>query len=93
MAQPKLKTAILVISDTASRDASTDKVGSTLSQTLEVDGGDKWEIPFTQIVPDDSQRIQNTIIEWTDDEDQFNLILTAGGTGFAVKDITPEVSL
>jgi predicted ATP-grasp superfamily ATP-dependent carboligase len=43
------------------------------------------------IVPDDVQRIQRHILQWTDAEDYFNLIITTGGTGFAQKDHTPEV--
>ena len=33
---------------------------------------------------------QNKLLEWSD-EKHFNIILTSGGTGFAPRDITPEV--
>ena len=45
-------------------------------------------------VPDDVLEIQRSIQAWSDDADsKVNLIVTSGGTGFAVKDRTPEVSL
>jgi gephyrin len=91
MADTKLSAAILIISDTASRDPSTDKAGNALTETFASDGGDKWDVPQIKIVPDDVLEIQRSICQWADREDFFNLVVTTGGTGFAVKDNTPEV--
>lgn len=92
--QNTLRAAILVISETASRDPSTDKCIDTLHSVFDEDGGDQWEIAATQIVSDSVLDIQRAVTQWTDSEDdKMNLILTSGGTGFAVKDVTPEVSL
>lgn len=91
MADTKLRAAILIVSDTAFKDPSTDKAGIALRETFVSEGGDKWDSPQTKIVPDDVLEIQRSICQWADGEDFFNLVLTTGGTGFAVKDNTPEV--
>ncbi|KAK2763285.1 hypothetical protein FQN54_009921 [Arachnomyces sp. PD_36] len=90
MAETKLRAAILIISDTAFRDPSTDKAGNALTETFASDGGDKWAAPVIKIVPDDVLEIQRSVCQWADGEDFFNLVVTTGGTGFAVKDNTPE---
>lgn len=95
MTSQKLRPAILIISDTAFKDASTDRVGETLTSTFAADGGsEKWESPLVKIVPDDVLEIRRCIRDWSDSEDgSVNLIVTSGGTGFAVRDLTPEVGL
>lgn len=92
MSSNNLKVAILIVSDTASRDPSTDKASDALIGILAAEG-DRWETPTIEIVPDDVKLIQHQIRQWTDDlENGFNLVLTSGGTGFAQRDFTPEVS-
>ncbi|RHZ63757.1 bifunctional molybdopterin adenylyltransferase MobB/molybdopterin molybdotransferase MoeA family protein [Aspergillus thermomutatus] len=90
MADGKLRAAILVVSDTASQDPSTDKVGDTLTASFTAEGSNSWEPPVIKIVPDNVLDIQRTICNWTDGPDWVNLVLISGGTGFAVKDNTPE---
>ena len=93
MGDARLKPAILVISDTASKDPSTDKSGNVLTETFSTDGGSQWHAPLVKIVPDNVIEIQQTVQQWSDTEEYFNLVITTGGTGFAVEDITPEVGL
>ncbi|GAD91772.1 hypothetical protein ATEG_02421 [Paecilomyces variotii No. 5] len=91
MAENKLlKAAILIVSDTAAQDPSSDKAGAALAATLAAEGSSNWETPATKIVPDNVLDIQLAIRNWSDGEQFFNLIITTGGTGFAVKDNTPE---
>lgn len=86
-----LKPAILIVSETASNDPSTDRTGGLLKDTFAT-AGDTWLSPQLKIVPDDVRQIQKTTLNWTDNVDAFvNLIVTSGGTGFAEKDVTPEV--
>ncbi|KAJ5800138.1 uncharacterized protein N7518_002206 [Penicillium psychrosexuale] len=84
----KLKAAILIVSDTASKDPASDKVVDALRPILAAEG--KWEPPAFRIVPDDVSQIQHSIYEWADSPNWYNLILLSGGTGFAIKDNTPE---
>lgn len=88
----QLKPAILIVSETAFKDPSTDRAGDILRDTLILEGGDKWTHPSVEIVPDDVERIEAAVRRWADDEkNRVNLIITTGGTGFAVNDLTPEV--
>lgn len=88
----KLKVAILIVSDTASQDPASDRTANALAPILAAE--DKWETPAVRIVPDNVFEIQRAVCEWSDDSvNWYNLILLSGGTGFAIKDNTPEVSL
>jgi gephyrin len=91
MATPILKAAILVVSTTASRDPSADSSAGILKDVFEQEGGGKWEVIDTKIVGDVVLDIQRIIMGWTDMEDAVNVIISTGGTGFAVYDSTPEV--
>lgn len=88
-----LRAAILIISETASKDTSTDKGISALKKVFAEKGGDQWATPDTKIVTDNVLDIQRAITEWTDGPEYLNLVITSGGTGFAQQDVTPEVSL
>lgn len=92
MASSKLKVAILIISQTAARDPSTDTCADILRDVFENEGANKWDIPESKIVPDSILDIQRAVTAWTDGSDPVNLIISSGGTGFAVNDHTPEVS-
>lgn len=87
-----LKAAILIVSTTASKDPSADSSGGILKDVFDQEGGGKWEIVEAQIVGDEVLDIQRSIMSWADREDGVNLIVSTGGTGFAVHDSTPEVS-
>lgn len=86
----RLQAAILIISDTAFQDPSTDKAGDILSDVIAIDGNDQWDFTKRDILPDDVLAIQRAITQYCDGEDFVNLLITTGGTGFAVKDNTPE---
>ena len=90
METPKLKAGILIISDTASEDPSTDRANQALSEAFENDSSGQWAVYGSKILPDDALKIQQSICQWCDGESFVNLIVTTGGTGFAIKDRTPE---
>lgn len=86
----KLLVSILIISETASKDPSTDKCVPALKDTIaKLDKKSQWEIGNVRIVPDDVLAIQRAVMQ--DVGARMNLIVTSGGTGFATKDVTPEV--
>ncbi|KAH9207866.1 hypothetical protein DL95DRAFT_345957 [Leptodontidium sp. 2 PMI_412] len=85
-----LKAAVLIVSTTASQDPSADSSGRILKDVFDQEGGGKWEVAETRIVGDVVLDIQRAITGWADREDPPNLIITTGGTGFAVHDSTPE---
>lgn len=86
----KFRAAILIISETASKDPSTDKGIPALQDVFTQQGGDQWQADETRIVPDNVLDIQRAVTSWTDADNPVNLIVTSGGTGFAQKDVTPE---
>ncbi|EOA86971.1 hypothetical protein ACJQWK_08322 [Exserohilum turcicum] len=86
----KLRAAILVVSETASQDPSTDKCIPVLKQVFGDLGNNQWDVSETEIVPDNALTIQKTIKSWTDRPEPVSLVITSGGTGFATKDVTPE---
>ncbi len=90
---PKLKAAILIVSETVSLDPSTDKCIPILRDVFATVGNNQWEVVEPQIVSDSVLEIQSAVRKWTDgrDEEVVNLVVTSGGTGFARKDVTPEV--
>ena len=90
MDKPKLKATILIVSDTAFQDPSTDKAGDTLSNVFTNEGSGQWIVDDRKIVPDNVLSIQKEVSLACDGEDYVNLLITTGGTGFAVKDNTPE---
>jgi gephyrin len=88
--QAPLKVGILVVSTTASKDPSSDAAGVALTSIFHGGGSRQWDVIDTRIVPDDVMTIQRQIMNWVDSPEPLNLVVTTGGTGFAVADHTPE---
>ncbi len=79
--------AILTISDRSSRGERADESGPVLRELVTTKLANA-EITHTAIVPDERAQISQQLIEWC--EAGVHLILTTGGTGFALRDVTPE---
>lgn len=84
----KFTAGILTVSDKGSRGERTDTAGPALKAMLEAAG---FAVLKYEVVPDEEDRIRDTLIAWADLH-RINLILTAGGTGFAPRDRTPEAT-
>jgi len=81
--------AVLTVSDTASANSLLDSAGPAAADFLT---GRGYRVPHTAIVPDDTLLIRQSIDAWVrHPSDPVDLIVTTGGTGFGVRDVTPEV--
>ncbi|MFX3636187.1 MAG: molybdenum cofactor biosynthesis protein B [Candidatus Pristimantibacillus sp.] len=84
------KVAILTASDKGSRGEREDTSAQVIRELVEEELG--GEIVDYRIVPDEQDEIMAAIIEMTEYY-QADLVLTTGGTGLALRDVTPEATL
>ena len=84
-----MRVGILSISDRASRGEYDDRGGPLIGEMLQKELG--WQAALTEIIPDEQPQIEAKLEAWADDE-QLTLVLTTGGTGFNMRDRTPEAT-
>ena len=82
-----LDAAVLTASDKGSRGEREDKSGTAIRELLTSAG---YEIAGHGIVPDEKEDIMRELTLWADRG--VGLVLTTGGTGFSVRDVTPEAT-
>lgn len=85
-----MKIGRITISDRASCGVYEDLGGPAIETAVNelFQGSFEW---IARIIPDEHQQIAATIRELTDEHDCW-LVLTTGGTGPAVRDVTPEAT-
>jgi molybdopterin adenylyltransferase len=81
---------ILTVSDRASRGEYEDESGPAIRELLEEILTSPWE-PVYRVVPDERDGIEAELVRMAD-EDGCCLAVTTGGTGPAVRDVTPEAT-
>lgn len=81
----QIQVGIITISDRASRGVYEDHGGPALKKAANDNG---WKVLAEALVPDEKREIQRAIREQIGKGCQ--LILTTGGTGVALRDVTPE---
>jgi molybdopterin adenylyltransferase len=81
----QIQTGIITISDRASKGLYDDLGGPALRKAAD---GYGWKVLAESLVPDEKNDIQRAIREQIGKGCQ--LILTTGGTGVALRDVTPE---
>ncbi|MCK6411354.1 MAG: molybdopterin adenylyltransferase [Azonexus sp.] len=86
-----LKIGLVSISDRASTGVYEDKGIPALQDWLSRALASPWT-GVTRLIADEQAEIENTLIELVDRE-QCHLVLTTGGTGPALRDVTPEATL
>lgn len=83
-----LKAGILTASDRSHRGEREDKSGSLLKRFIE---DIPAEVIAYHILPDEKEAIQKMLIHMADML-HCDLIITTGGTGLALRDVTPEAT-
>ena len=81
----QITVGIITISDRANSGEYVDLGGPALKEVAQKNG---WQVLSEAIVPDNSERIQETLRSFS--HEGCGLILTTGGTGVGPRDVTPE---
>jgi molybdopterin adenylyltransferase len=85
-----IRIGIVTISDRASKGVYTDLGGPAIKDCLSQVLSSEWE-PLSRIIPDERPVIEQTLKELCD-SDRCCLVVTTGGTGPALRDVTPEAT-
>ncbi len=83
------KAAILSASDKGSRGERVDLSGPAIQEMIEPEG---YTVTEYKIVPDDQETLESEMKRIAD-EGIADIIFTTGGTGFSMRDVTPEATI
>lgn len=83
-----LTAAVITVSDKGALGQREDESGPIIVDMLKEKG---YDVKETMIIPDEKILIEKQL-ERLADQRKINLILTTGGTGFALRDVTPEAT-
>ena len=83
-----IRFGILTLSDRSSRGERADASGPALADLIRAEN---WSVTEQAILPDEESAISAALTEWAD-SGRFDVILTTGGTGFALRDGTPDTT-
>ncbi|MEL6303847.1 MAG: molybdopterin adenylyltransferase [Bacteroidota bacterium] len=87
----KIKIGIINVSDRASRGEYADLPGQEVKRLLGLWLSSPWEATYA-VIPDEQDLLEKELIHMAD-EQGCCLIVTTGGTGPAVRDVTPEATM
>jgi len=85
-----IRIGIINVSDRASKGIYEDIPGKAIVEVLTEYIKGPWEKEYA-VIPDEQPLIEQTLIDMADDKGCC-LIVTSGGTGPAVRDVTPEAT-
>ncbi|MCC9605325.1 molybdopterin adenylyltransferase [Blastopirellula sp. JC732] len=88
--QSPAKIGVVTVSDRASRGEYEDRGGPAIHAYLTETLTSPWEA-VPRVIPDDQAGIEATLRQLCDEE-QCCLVITTGGTGPALRDVTPEAT-
>lgn len=83
-----LTAAVITVSDKGAAGQRDDESGPIIVDMLEEKG---YDVKETMIIPDNQALIQQQLSRLADQR-KISLILTTGGTGFSMRDVTPEAT-
>ena len=83
------KAAILTASDKGSKGEREDLSGPAIKEIIEPEG---YEVTVYKVLPDDQETLENEMKRIAD-EGLADIIFTTGGTGFSLRDVTPEATI
>lgn len=83
------KVGIITASDKGSRGDREDLSGALIKEMTENRG---YQIVSYKVLPDEEELLAQEMIRLSD-EVKVDLILTTGGTGFSMRDVTPEATI
>ena len=83
------KAAIITASDMGSRGEREDLSGPAIQEMIEPEG---YEVTVYKVLPDDQKALENEMKRIAD-EGLADIIFTTGGTGFSLRDVTPEATI
>ncbi|WP_074407765.1 molybdopterin adenylyltransferase [Aquimarina megaterium] len=86
----KTKIGIITVSDRASAGIYEDESGKAIIDTLNEYLNSEWT-DLHEIIPDEQDLIEKTIIDMVDNQNCC-LVITTGGTGPSKRDVTPEAT-
>ena len=87
----KIKIGIINVSDRASRGEYTDLPGQEVKRLLGLWLSSEWEAEYA-VIPDEQDLLEKEMIDMADNK-ACSLIVTTGGTGPALRDVTPEATI
>ena len=87
----KIKIGIINVSDRASRGEYADIPGQEVKRLLNVWLSSPWEAEYA-VIPDEQELLERALMDMADGKGCC-LIVTTGGTGPAVRDVTPEATI
>ena len=85
----KYTVGIITASDKGSKGEREDISGRRIREILPAEN---YEVVSYKVLPDEQEELEQEMIHLAD-ECKCNLILTTGGTGFSMRDVTPEATL
>jgi molybdopterin adenylyltransferase len=90
MKSAPIRIGIINVSDRASQGVYEDLPGKAIIATLNEYLKSEWDKEYV-VIPDEQKIIEQTMIDMADNK-ECCLVITSGGTGPSVRDVTPEAT-